>query len=127
MSVQAIMIDIITEDQATINAIVAEVPLVGDARLISDTKEHQAPTIVQHPDFEGVGEDIQHLVATFRCITEADQAQITENIIGVLMGNITNGNIKVGSKIKLHLCFHDEVPSSGCEEQIMYEVRVEDL
>lgn len=120
MSVQAVMIDIITEDQTTIAAISAEVPLIGDPRLISDTKEHQAPTIAIYPDFEGEGET-QHLIATFRCIIEEDQAQLTENIIQAVMDNIAN--IGAGSKVKLHLCFHDEETPRGCEEQIMYEVQ----
>jgi len=120
MSVQAIMIDIITTDQATIQAISAEVPLIGDPRLLSDTKEHQAPTVVTYDDFEDGRGDEQHLLATFRCTTEEDQAHITQNIIQAVMDNITN--VAGGSKVKLHLCFHDEVPAKGCQEQIMYEV-----
>ena len=121
MAVQAIMLDIITEDQTTINAIVAQVPLIGDSRLISDTKEHQATTIVAHNEFIEGGPSIQHLMATFRCNTEEDQSQIIENIIQSVMDNIAN--VGTGSKIKLHLCFHDETPPKGCEEQIMYEVQ----
>lgn len=117
MSIQAIMLDIITTDEATVQAIVAAVPLIGDSRLWETNSEHQAPTII--PDF--IDPTKQRLMATFRCKTEVDQAQITENIIQVIMDNISN--IGLGSKVKLHLCFHDESPPKGCEEQIMYEVQ----
>ena len=121
MSVQAVMVDIITDDPTTIAAISAQIPLIGDPRLIADSREHQAPTIVSYPDFEGTGPAIQHLLATFRCTTEEDQAQLTENIIQCVMDNIAN--VGAGSKVKLHLCFHDETPPKGCQEQIIYEVQ----
>lgn len=120
MSVQAVMIDIITEDQATIQAINAEIPLIGDGRLIADIREHQAPRLVEYNDFGG-GVNTKHLTATFRCITEEDQAQISENIIQVVLDNL--GKLGAGtSSVKLHLCFHDEPTPKRCEEQIIYEV-----
>lgn len=116
---QAIMITIICIHQPAIDVIVAQIPLQHDPRIWPN--EYQPATVVLSPADPVFGtQERQILTATFRCHDDIDQAAIAEALIQAVLNNAPV--VLGGSSIKLHTCYHDEIPPRGCEETILYEV-----
>ena len=104
----------IVGNKAYLDSIKSEVPDEDDP--VVDTKLYNEPTVSENED-----NNLQ-LSGMIRFIEDADRKTAKDAILD-LKGTFEDA--LVGSRMALHICYHDETPPKPCEETVIWEV-VED-
>jgi len=102
---------IVSNEQDTLDGIMAALPGEDDLRVWSE--QYEAPTLSVDENGDNV---LSGMIRFNEDQDRADVAEAAEAIEGMF------ALCEPGSYLRLHTCYHDETPAKPCEVTVLYEV-----